>query len=165
MPVLHYQPIALEYARRIRATQHDDFGHPIEISTAGEHGYGPCRCCLRQFRPGEQRILFSYAPVGADHAYNEVGPVFIHAEECTPYAADAADFPPEIKAGRLPIPLVLRKYSAARRMVGAMQVADNAAVETLLEQIFEDPAVAFVHVRNAEVQCFITQVARRAGEN
>ncbi len=159
MQQLRYQPIPADYAQKIRTAQRDDFGHPIENQTASQTGYGPCRCCLRQTRPGEARLLFSYAPVGSDNAYNEVGPVFIHAHECAPYA-DAHVFPPEVKAGRLPIPLVLRAYSADRRMIDAVRVEDNRQVEAVLEKLFGRPAVEFVHVRNAEAKCFICAVTR-----
>lgn len=159
MQQFHYHPISAAYAQKIRTAQQDDFGHLIENQPASKNGYGPCRCCLRQTQPGEARVLFSYAPVGSDNAYNEVGPVFIHAHACEPYA-DAHVFPPEVKAGRLPIPLVLRAYSAGRRMINAVRVEDNQHVEALLEKLFEHPAVEFVHVRNAEAQCFICAVTR-----
>lgn len=138
---------------------HDDYGHPIEKSTAREGGYGPCRCCLRQTRPGEERLLFSHAPVGSQNAYNEVGPVFIHAEACRPYA-EVGVFPPEVKAGRMHIPLVLRAYSADGRMMAAESVPDNHQVESQIGKLFENPLIAFVHVRNAEAQCFICDIKR-----
>lgn len=151
--------LTTEYSERIRQSTHDDFGHLLENRTASAMGYGPCRCCLRQTQPGENRLLFSYAPVGSDNAYNEIGPVFIHAENCQPYT-NIHTFPPEVKAGRLPIPLVLRAYSTEKRMIDAIPVEDNQTVELLLEKLFDNPLVAFVHVRNAEVQCFICAVNR-----
>jgi hypothetical protein len=154
-----YLSISAEYAQKIRQIRRDDFGHAVESRPAGTNGYGPCRCCLKQTQPGEERLLLSYAPVGADNPYNEVGPVFIHTHNCTPYA-ERHQFPPEVKAGRLPIKLVLRAYSAEKRMVDALQVVDNQRVEADLEQLFQNPAVEFVHVRNAEAQCFICEVRR-----
>lgn len=152
-------PISATFSNHIRQSDHDDFGHTIESKPATAQGYGPCRCCLRQFQPGENRLLLSYAAVGSDNAYNEIGPVFIHAETCTPYA-DGHVFPPEVKAGRLPIPLVLRAYSAEKRMIDAVVVPNNQQVEQYLEQLFANPAVDFVHVRNASFQCFICAVKR-----
>lgn len=153
-----YFSIPMEYIGKIRKEMKDDFGHQVEVHIAGETGYGPCRCCLKQFNPGEKRLLFSYAPVGANNPYNEVGPVYIH-EHCLPYATPY-EFPVEVKRGRLPIPLVLRCYSNERRMIDAVQVKDTNEVEVLIKGLFGRPEIEFIHIRNAEAQCFIAQVER-----
>ncbi len=153
-----YLPIPKEYSDRIRQTMQDDFGHAVEKSIAGELGSGPCRSCLRQTQPGEERLLFSYAPVGSDNPYNEVGPVYIHAHACTPYK-EVNNFPADVKNGRLPIPLVLRAYNKEGRMIAAKQVGEQDA-ETIIGQLFENQSIETIHIRNAEVQCFIAAVKR-----
>ena len=153
-----YSSIPIAYVKKIRTELHDDFGHTVESSVAGETGYGPCRSCLKQIKPGERRLLFSYAPVQSDNAYNEVGPVFIH-EDCLPYSTPD-EFPIEVKNGRLHIPLVLRCYNSKRRMIKAVQVKDNNEVELLIKELFEKSDIEFIHIRNAEAQCFIAQVER-----
>lgn len=156
-----YLPIRQEYIDRLRTTRVDDFGHAVEASIAGETGYGPCRCCLKQFQPGEKRLLFSYAPVGSDNPYDEVGPVFIH-EDCLAYNQNHL-FPEEVKKGRLPIHLVLRCYNKQRRMVLARFIKDNDTVETQIAGLFSDPGIEFIHLRNATYQCFIAEVRRDQG--
>lgn len=153
-----YFSVPTDYIEKIRGDLQDDFGHQVESQIAGETGYGPCRCCLRQFSPGEKRLLFSYAPVRSNNPYNEVGPVYIH-EHCSPYAIPH-EFPVEVKQGRLPIPLVLRCYNSERRMIDAVQVKDNNEVEMLIKELFEKPEIEFIHIRNAEAQCFIAQAER-----
>jgi hypothetical protein len=155
---LKYLSIPEQIVLRIRTDKRDAFGHEVETHIAGEDGYGPCRCCLKQFKPGEERLLFSYAPVGADHAYNEVGPVYIHTD-CEPFA-DAHTFPPEVKNGRMHIPLVLRCYNSDRRMIDGLFVKNNHEVETVIQKLFERQEISFIHVRNAVAQCFIVQVER-----
>ncbi|MDI1460736.1 DUF1203 domain-containing protein [Catellatospora sp. KI3] len=67
----------------------DDARRPPRLSVDAEGG-APLRCCLRRSRAGETLALVSYAPLrrwaadtGADPGpYDEVGPVFIHAEPC-----------------------------------------------------------------------------------
>lgn len=157
----YYLPISQTLVDKIRNNMQDDFGHKVEASIAGETGYGPCRCCLKQFRPGEKRLLFSYAPVGADHPYNEVGPVYIH-ENCLAYK-ETNKFPEEVKNGRLPIRLVLRCYNEQRRMVLAVFIKDNNEVESIIAGMFNDPQTAFIHIRNATYQCFIAEVRRDQG--
>src|ERR1700737_3714600 len=93
-----------DVARRVRETRLGDFGHRLSVSGATENDTGPCRSCLRVFLPGEGRLLFSYAPNECDHPYNEIGPIYIHEEECKPYK-DHEFFPPELRRRRL---LVLR---------------------------------------------------------
>ena len=156
-----YHPIPKTYTDKIRQSMHDDFGHPVEVSIAGETGYGPCRCCLKQFQPGEKRLLFSYAPVNAANPYNEVGPVYIH-EECSTYR-DSSSFPPEVKNGRLPIRLVLRCYNRERRMILARFIKDNNDVEKMIRELFADPLIEFIHIRNAVYQCFIAEVRKDQG--
>lgn len=156
-----YLPIQQSYADKLRLTMKDDFGHPLEVSVAGATGYGPCRCCLKQFNPGEKRLLFSYAPVGANHPYNEVGPVYIH-EQCMAYAPDSG-FPADVKNGRLHISLVLRCYDTNRRMIMARFVKDNNEVENIIASLFADPAIHFIHIRNAVYQCFIAEARRDQG--
>ncbi|MBI3786788.1 MAG: DUF1203 domain-containing protein [Ignavibacteriales bacterium] len=153
-----YLSIPMGYIEKIRKEMKDDFGHSVEIHIAGETGYGPCRCCLKQFMPGEKRLLFSYAPVGGNNPYNEVGPVYIH-EHCLPYATPH-EFPIEVKRGRLPIPLVLRCYNNERRMIDAVQVKDNNEVEAVIQGLFNQTEIEFIHIRNGEAQCFIAQVER-----
>ena len=158
---LCYSPIPRSIVEKIRIERRDDFGHEVRVSMAGETGYGPCRCCLRQFQPGEKRLLFSYAPVGGDNPYDEVGPVYIH-EACAAYDQPNR-FPAEVKSGRLPIRLVLRSYNADREMIAAQFVRNNEEVEEVLRKIFQHPEVSFVHVRNATFQCFIAAVRRHQG--
>ena len=152
---IQYLSIPQSYADRIRNTMKDDFGNKVELSVAGETGYGPCRCCLKQFQPGEKRLLFTYAPVNADNPYNETGPVYIH-ENCSSYA-DPDVFPPEVKQGRLPIHLVLRSYNNDRRMIDARFVKNNDEVEMTIETLLSNGDIAFIHIRNATYQCFIAE--------
>ena len=136
----------------------DQYGHRLSVSIADEHGYGPCRSCLKQFVAGERRILFSYSPNPVDHPYDETGPVYIHAEGCGPYP-QAKDFPPEVENGRVKSPLVFRAYSKIGVMIDAVLPDDEPASKTV-ESLFEKDEVAFVHVRNRRFGCFIAQVDR-----
>lgn len=148
-------PIAPEVLRSLRVT--DDAGRPTTPYT-DEEGGAPLRCCLRRSTPGERIALVSYAPLrrwaaerGArPGAYDEQGPVFLHAEQC-PGPRDAAL--PFTQAHR-----VLRRYSAEGRILGGRLVADD--FPTALTEAFADPEVALVHVRAVEYGCFLYEVRR-----
>jgi len=148
-------PLPISVAVRIRETRLDDFGHRLSVSVATENDTGPCRSCLTVFAPGEGRLLFSYAPNQYDHPYNEIGPVFIHEQECQPYA-DHESFPPELRTRR---PLTLRCYDGDGLMIGAELVGDRA-VEQVIESLFENPEVRYLHARTASVGCYIARIER-----
>lgn len=151
-------PLTKEFAQRIRQSRKDDFGNEVieQIAT----GYGPCRVSLQPFEPGvDKRLLFSHSPFTERNAFNQNGPVFIHAKEVEPYG-DIHRFPPEIKADKANFPLSLIGYDAKQRMVFTKLVGD-ADVDELIGQIFnEHPKVEFLHARNAEAGCYICKIER-----
>src|SRR3954452_24007357 len=77
---LEYLPVPVTDLDRIRCNHHDDHGNPLVAQTA-ETGL-PLRCCLRLSTAGERVALISYQPSAVGGPYAEVGPVFIHVEDC-----------------------------------------------------------------------------------
>ncbi|MYW48304.1 DUF1203 domain-containing protein [Streptomyces sp. SID161] len=137
----------------------DDAGRPVAPFT-DEEGGAPLRCCLRHAEPGERIALVSYAPLrrwaartGADPgAYDEQGPVFIHAEDCAGPSGEALPFTDAHRT--------LRRYSADGRILGGRLVTDAEAFRPALAAAFDDPEVALVHVRAVEYGCFLYEVRR-----
>ena len=158
MSLFQVRPIKTELAQEIRKTMVDQDGHQLCVTVGTEKGYGPCRSCLKQFEPGETRILFSYSPNEVAHPYNETGPIYIHAEACTPYE-DTTAFPSEVENGRIKFPLAFRAYDEKGVMIGAVLQNGETAQETI-ESLFANDKVAFAHVRNAQFGCFVAQVDR-----
>lgn len=157
------RPIAPTTLKELRDT--DDAGHTRTPFT-DEEGGAPLRCCLRASRTGERLLLVSYAPLrrwaaatGArPGAYDEVGPVFIHAEECPGPAADGY---PHTRPGAL---RVLRRYDSEGHILGGrlLELPENAGerFDEACAEAFADPAVALVHVRAVEFGCFHFEVRR-----
>ncbi|MFD4763486.1 DUF1203 domain-containing protein [Streptomyces sp. NPDC058439] len=161
-------PAALEELRHV-----DDAGQPLRPYTAREDAVpldcvgSPLRCCLRAIEPGERVALVSYAPLrrwamatGAEPgAYDEVGPVFIHADECG--APRGVRGYPFARPGAL---RTIRRYNADGHIVGGrfFEIPDNAEAgfDRVFEEAFAEPEVALVHVRALEYGCFQFEVRR-----
>ncbi|MEO3973874.1 DUF1203 domain-containing protein [Streptomyces sp. CAU 1734] len=164
MPAYRVRPIGPAALAGLRET--DDAGLPCLPRTDPEGG-APLRCCLRRSAPGELIALVSYAPLrrwAAERgvrpgAYDEQGPVFIHARECGgPAGGDGYPF---IREGA---PRTVRRYDGGGRIAGGRLVAPGAAAgevfEAALAEAFADPAVALVHIRAVEYGCFLFEVRR-----
>ncbi|MFE0137219.1 DUF1203 domain-containing protein [Streptomyces sp. NPDC059037] len=155
-------PVALKQLREI-----DDAGRPCAPYTDSTGG-DPLRCCLRPIAPGEHVALVSYAPLrrwAADTgatpgAYDEQGPVFIHAQDCAGPAPDGEGYP-FARQGAL---RTLRRYNAEGRIIGGrlFEIPEDttAGFDAALAEAFADPEVALVHVRAVEYGCFHFEVRR-----
>ncbi|MFD7322103.1 DUF1203 domain-containing protein [Streptomyces sp. NPDC059875] len=156
------EPAALAELRVV-----DDAGHPCVPFSATEGG-DPLRCCLRPVAAGDRIALVSYAPLrrwaagtGAEPgAYDEQGPVFIHAEECAGPATGPESYPFD-RPGAL---RTLRRYDSAGRIVGGrlLEIPAEATegFDKAFAEAFADPRVALVHVRAVEYGCFQFEVRR-----
>ena len=145
-------PLETALAERIRQTMVDDFGNKLAPE---ESEGGPCRHCLKRAKPGESLILFSHRPFTQLSPYSEVGPVYVHAEACERYEATDI-FPPEFKAGRT---MTIRAYDVNEHIVDA-KLATETEVEGVIEELFGDPAVAFIHARFSAYGCYACRIER-----
>jgi hypothetical protein len=155
--------IPTETLRDLRSR--DDAGNRPRLLAAGDGD--PLRCCLRPTRQGEPVALVSYAPLrrwardtGADPGpYDEVGPVFIHPQECA--GPDGTGYPGWLARA----PRVLRAYGADGRIRYGRLIEGNRdrsplPVETALAEMLTDPEVAVVHGRALEFGCFTFEARR-----
>lgn len=144
----------------------DDAGRPC-VPFVDAEGGNPLRCCLRLSVAGERIALVSYAPLRrwaaedgvAPGAYDEQGPVFVHAEECGgPGSSEAYPFE---RAGAL---RTVRRYDAEGRIAGGrlleLPEVPGEGFDEAFEEAFADPAVVLVHVRAVEYGCFHFEVRR-----
>jgi hypothetical protein len=163
------RPIDPTVLKELRAS--DDAGRPMAAIVDAEGG-APLRCCLRRSGPGELIALVSYAPLrrwaaenGAEPgAYDEQGPVFIHAKECGGPGGDGYPFSNSHRT--------VRRYSAQGHILGGrlVEVSEGPEApegpegpelfEKAFQEAFDDPDVALVHVRAVEYGCFLYEVRR-----
>ncbi|MEU9153549.1 DUF1203 domain-containing protein [Streptomyces sp. NPDC048417] len=158
-------PISATALKELRVQ--DDAGNPPRPYPDDE-GDAPLRCCLRSSTRGERIALVSYAPLrrwaartDADPgAYDEQGPVFIHAEDCGGPSGENLGYP-WARSGAL---RVLRRYDGRGHITGGrmLELPDDsrAAFEHALAEAFADPETAQVHVRAVEYGCYHFRVDR-----
>ncbi|HWX12826.1 MAG TPA: DUF1203 domain-containing protein [Trinickia sp.] len=145
-----------EAASRVRSAMHDDFGNAL--SPLISDGSGPCRHCLRYADSGERLLLFSYKPFAKPGPYQEVGPVFVHADGCERFASEGG-FPADFNQR----PLVLRPYDAADNVQDSQVFAEAGGAERAARALLENPDVAYVHARSRTRGCYMFRI-ERAGE-
>ncbi|MET8191940.1 DUF1203 domain-containing protein [Streptomyces sp. NPDC005246] len=159
------QPITPTALKELRVR--DDAGRPM-YPYLDEEGGAPLRCCLRLSVVGDRIALVSYAPLrrwaahtGAEPgAYDEQGPVFIHAQDCGGPAPDGTGYP-WARPGAL---RAFRRYDNRGRIIGGRMVElpedADASFDRAFTEAFSDPDTAQVHVRAVEHGCYHFRVDR-----
>lgn len=147
---LNYVPMPEGIANEARETLRDRFGHDLDAVKEE----APCRACLRISKGPEELILLAYQPLVDANPYAEIGPIFIHARPCEPYS-DIETFPEDFAARRL----ILRAYSSDGRILDAL-VAEPGTAPARAAELFDNSAVAEIHVRHESYTCFDFKIVR-----
>jgi len=120
------------------------------------HGF-PCRVSLTDVEMGTELLLLAYEHQPARTSpYRASGPIFVGRDARPPVLAPG-ELPPCV-AGRL---MSVRAYDAAHMIVDA-EVCEGEALPGLLERMFRDPQVAYLHLHNARRGCYSCRVDRMA---
>jgi hypothetical protein len=139
-------------AERVRSLMRDDYGNDLVV----QDGEGaPCRVCLRYGKAGERVILLSYRPFDKPGTYQEVGPIFVHADPCENHASDSG-FPKDF----LDRPLILRPYDAEDRIQDSQVFTEPGEAQAMAARMLENPAVAYVHARSRSRGCYLFRIER-----
>ncbi|MFN9031508.1 MAG: DUF1203 domain-containing protein [Betaproteobacteria bacterium] len=116
-------------------------------------GY-PDRVELRDAEPGEALLLLNYEHLPQATPYRSRHAIFVREGAHTPF--NAIDSVPAVLRRRL---LSLRAFDA-RGYLRDADVVDGAQVEPLIERLFANPAVDFIHAHFAKPGCFAATVRR-----
>ena len=154
VPTFRVTPLPRAELARIRTAGTDDFGNPVLPRINDDPHGAPLRCCLRLAKVGERIALIGYRPFAALSPYAEVGPVFLHAEECGGYA-DTDRFPAGFRHRRM----VLRAYDHEGRIASA-EFVDGSDAEAAIESQLARAEVAFLHFRAETYGCYQFAVRR-----
>jgi Protein of unknown function (DUF1203) len=136
----------------------DDGGNcvfPARMAQGGE----PLRCCLRIAKPGEQMLLIAYRPFDKPSPYAETGPVFVHADSCEGYSRHDL-YPDEFRSRQQ----VFRCYDTDGNILGGHLTEPTEDVEAVIEQLFADPTVEYIHTRNVIFGCYMLELRRSSSD-
>lgn len=120
-------------------------------------GGNPCRHCLDDIAGGDPMLVLAHGPFPAPQPYAELGPIFLHAEDCPRYGETAGV--PAMFLRREAI--LLRGYGVNDRIVyGTGQVIPTSEIETTARRLFQRDDVAYIHLRSASNNCYQCRIER-----
>jgi hypothetical protein len=156
-PPVTISAIPAEHLDRVRNMSQVLSGPSPEHLSA--EGGEPLRCCLRDARPGERIMLFSYRPpLPAASVYQEMGAVYAHSTGCA--GPGQVIYPTDWKDR----PQVLRAYTLEGRIHPASRAHDGQNPLAAIEAILEHDDVVEVHSRNVVYGCYMFTARRSAGD-
>ena len=151
--MLTFHPFDQSTVDALRAGGPDIHGQPAERVISDGKGK-PCRSCLNDVPEGAEMLICAARPFPEPQPYAETGPIFLCADHCLPYAEDT--LPPVLQTSPN---YLLKAYSADHRIVyGTGQVTDSAQIVDYANTLLDMDIVAFVDVRSARNNCFLTRI-------
>jgi hypothetical protein len=130
------------------------------LRTIATHKPGfPCRVSLADAEPGEEVILTHFEHHSADTPFRAS-----HAVYFRPNAAQAHPQPnevPDLLRSRM---LSLRAFNAAGMMIAA-DLTPGTDLEHRIEEMFQDPNAAYLHIHFAKPGCYAARADRANSSN
>ncbi|WP_299825602.1 DUF1203 domain-containing protein [uncultured Roseobacter sp.] len=117
----------------------------------------PCRHCLKDVPEGEEILILAHRPFDGVHAYAETGPIFLCAKPCA-RGGNSADLPTILTTSP---DYLVKGYSADEQIVyGTGEVVATEHIQAKVADVFNNPEVAFIHVRSARNNCYQARIDR-----
>src|SRR5262245_24179033 len=155
--VMSIRFVALETAV-VRALQRggpDANGQAPERRISSDHNV-PCRHCLKLVAEGQPFLVLAFRPFPSPQPYAEQGAIFLHAEPCSRHEPAGA-LPEMLASARY----IIRGYCGSDRIVyGSGQIVAADDIPGASERMFEDPDIAYIHVRSATNNCYQCRIER-----
>lgn len=149
---MQFEPYDPAFVASVRAGGPDANGQPAERAVSDGIGK-PCRSCLRNIEAGAEMLILAARPFPGLQPYAETGPIFLHAEDCEAWHEDGV--PPILTTSP---DYLVKAYTADHRILygtGAIIPAAEVGREVADRLTLTD--VAFVDVRSARNNCFLTR--------
>jgi hypothetical protein len=114
----------------------------------------PCRVEMRDAEPGEALLLLNHTHQPAGTPYRGTHAIFVREGAANTF--DAVDTVPDVMRCRL---LSLRGFDASGMMLDA-DVVDGTQIEQLIDRMFSNPDISYIHVHNAKRGCYSGRIER-----
>ena len=156
MSSIVYRAMPTEHARAFQAGALDANGQKPERHVSDGDG-NPCRHCLTEIEAGAPMLILAYRPFAGPQPYAEIGPIFLHAEQCERHPD--ADTAPAMFLGWER--LLVKGYSANDRIVYAVgEVVDVREMDAYAAELLARKYIAYVHARSARFNCYQVRIDR-----
>lgn len=151
-----YVPLESEIVAGFRDGEPDANGQ-IPERTVSTGGSTPCRHCLDNVKQEEGLLVLAHRPFPNPQPYAEVGPIFLHADECPRHSVEAGMPAMFREWGQV----MVRGYGADDRIVyGTGSIVRSGDLDTVCDALLDRKDVAYLHLRSAKTGCFQCRVER-----
>ena len=114
----------------------------------------PCRISLIDAAPGEPVLLLPYEHLPVASPYRASGPIFVRET-----VRETAVFTNEVPHDMRKRLFSVRGYDEAGMMLDA-DVVEGPVLETLIERLFENQRISYLHLHHARRGCFACRADR-----
>jgi hypothetical protein len=115
----------------------------------------PCRITLEDRRPGETVLLLNYEHQPADTPYRSQHAIFV-SEQATQTRRSVDEIPPALAVRAA---ISMRAFDEAGMMVDA-EIAKGSDLVPVIERMFAQDEVAYIHAHNAGRGCYAARIDR-----
>lgn len=152
---IRFVPLDPDFVASVRSGGPDANGLPAEQAVSEGEGY-PCRSCLGTVPKGAGVLVLAARPFPSLQPYAECGPVFLCSETCQPWGGEGV--PPILEGSP---DYLVKGYGLDDRIVyGTGQITARDKVEGYAASLLAREDIAFVDVRSARNNCFLTRATR-----
>ena len=114
----------------------------------------PCRVSLQDAAPGGVLVLVPFVHQPAGSPYRASGRIFVR-EAAVEASLNVNEVPEQLRVRLLSV----RAYCADTLMIAA-DVVEGSELESLVERLFDDPRVHYLHVHFARPGCYACRIDR-----
>jgi hypothetical protein len=114
----------------------------------------PCRVSLQDAEPGEEVILTNFVHLDSQSPFHSTHAIYVRKGVTT--AAPYRDRLPEMLRNRL---LSIRAFDANDMLLSA-DVVEGERADHVIQKLFEDSRVRFLHVHFAKMGCYACRIDR-----
>lgn len=151
---------------RITGLDPAPFRHLYGLSDEALAAHGAVRCLadtkpgfpdrieLRDLEPGETALLLNHVHQPADTPFRASHAIFVREGADAP--CETLDDLPEALRART---LSLRGFDESHMMVDA-DLVEGAEAETLIQHLFSNPAISYIHAHYARRGCYAARIDR-----